>query len=139
MEELSKYQDNIERIIEQTQDDIAAKLNAITADLDRSKLNLSLESQMRDQSEYFKAQVAELREDLERQVQKQQTQSSTVSHMEINFIERKLTGMIEDMQRQIGEMPSHKHINTVESDTNKRIKEMSLVIEKLQHDNGALQ
>jgi len=55
LEELSKYQDNIERIIEQTQDDIAAKLNAITADLDRSKLNLSLESQMRDQSDYFKA------------------------------------------------------------------------------------
>jgi hypothetical protein len=51
--------------------------------------------------------------------------------MEINSIERKLTGMIEDVQRKVSELPSHKQINLYENDSSKRIQELSLIVEQL--------
>ena len=84
---------------------------------------------MREQSEYFRTQIAEVRAEVAKQVMQQQTQSSTVTHMEISSLERKLTNMIEDLKKSMAELPSHHDLNIVGVDTNKKIKDLNSMIE----------
>jgi hypothetical protein len=49
--------------------------------------------------------------------------------MEISSLERKLTAMIEEVQRSLTQLPSHHDLNIIEGDTSKKIRELSYLIE----------
>lgn len=55
--------------------------------------------------------------------------------MEISSLERKLTTLIEDLQKSLTQLPSHHDLNIIEGDASKKIRELNSLIESLQKEN----